>query len=136
MSQLAVLRPDQIDSFEDNIRPFVTSACLTCNGRWTADHILGFARKGIWQIWLVYDGDRIVFVGATEIVTFPTGLKSFAIRFGVGSGRKEWQHHIDRVLLWGKDLGCTIAEGNFRKGWRRVLPGWRHSHEFLERELT
>jgi hypothetical protein len=134
-ADLSVLNPEEIDNYEIRIRPFIDEACSETDGRFTADIILDFSRKGLWQIWIVTRGGEIVFVGGTEIRIFHTGLKVLEIRFGVGADRRAWQHHLDSVLGWAKAAGCSRATGAFRIGWRRVLPGWVHTHEFLERAL-
>ena len=135
---LRVLRPDQIDEYEPRLRVTIENVAARSSGRYTAENILEFARRGIWQIWLVTEGDEVVFVGGTEVLVFPSGLDGFAIRFGTGHGRKQWEHHMDTVLAWGKARACgrpTLVEGAFRKGWGRVLPGWTHSHDLLERVI-
>jgi hypothetical protein len=132
---LAVLHPGEIGNYETRIRPFLDDACEETNGRFTADIIIDLARKGLWQIWTVTKAGQLVFVGGTEIRIFHTGLKVLEIRFGVGKDRQAWQHHLDSVLNWAKAAGCLRATGAFRIGWRRVLPGWLHTHEFLERAL-
>lgn len=113
----------------------VAEACASSNGRYEPRHVFDFGVRALWQIWLVVDDDRIVFVGATELVRYPTGLKALAWRFGVGDGRQNWQHLMAGVLAWARSEGCKIAEGCFRKGWRRVFTDWRHTHEFIERDI-
>jgi hypothetical protein len=95
-----------------------------------------YAEKGAWQIWIALD-DRgeVCAVGATRFIVYDTGLKSLFVIFGTGRQRRSWQGFMADFLAFGKEQGCTIAEGHFRKGWRRILPGWFHSHDFLEREL-
>jgi len=78
---------------------------------------------------------EICAVAGTRIVTYDTGLKAIDIKFGTGRDRHLWQHFMGDILRWGKSQGCALAEGSFRKGWRRVLPGWRHTHDSLEQVL-
>lgn len=135
MSELSVLNPEQIDEYEPRLRSTIESIAARSSGRYTADNILGFARLGEWQIWLIHDAGEIIFIGGTEIVVFPSGMKGLVIHFGTGRGRKHWSHHMDTVLAWGKHQGATLCNGAFRIGWRRVLPGWTHTHDVLERWL-
>lgn len=132
---LSVLNPDEIDAHTQSLKPFLASVCSYSRGRYSVDTVLDLARKGLWQIWVIHDLDRLVFVGGTTITVYETGLKTLEIRFGTGHGRRSWENRIGDVLAWGRNAGCVIAEGNFRKGWRRVLPGWIHSHEHMERLL-
>lgn len=129
------LDKSEVAAWATRLYPTIAAACLRSNGRYAPHHVLEFAGGGQWQIWLVLEGDEISFVCGTEIIEFPTGLKAIAFRFGTGTGRERWQDRITDVFAWAKAEGCTMAEGFFRKGWKRVLPGWIHSHEFLERRI-
>lgn len=135
MTDLSVLNPDQIAEYQPRLQSIIEAVAAHSSGRYTAQNIFDFARKGAWQIWLIHEGEEIVFIGGTEVVTFPSGMTGFVIRFGSGSGFKNWLHHMETVLDWGKLQGATLCEGAFRIGWRRVLRGWTHSHDLLERRL-
>lgn len=113
----------------------VEAAAQKSSGRYTGDLICKYAQAGTWQIWLVIADDGIAAVTGTEVITYDTGLKALAMRFCTGRGRRHWQHLVDDILAWGKSIGCTLAEGSFRIGWRRALPGWLHTHDCLERIL-
>lgn len=132
---LALLHPLVIPDAWPKIEPFLLEACKTSKGRYTADDIKGWAERGDWQIWVVSDEDEVLSVTGTQIITYDTGLQTLAIRLCDGRERQRWQHYLEDILDWGKQQGCTKAEGTFRIGWRRVLPGWEHTHEFMERAL-
>lgn len=130
------LEAHEIDVVWPDLLTFILSACESSGDRYRAGDVLDFARRGIWQIWVIRnDQENVVFVGATEILDYPTGLRALAWRIGVGSGLEDWKHMMADILAQAKEVGCTIAEGNFRVGWRRVLRDWKHTHEFLERDL-
>jgi hypothetical protein len=113
----------------------ISDACAKSSGRYTEPLIKEFAASGLWQIWFAVDDAGICAVAGTEMITYPTGLKVIAIRFGTGRERLKWQHFMEDVVAWGRSQGCTMAEGAFRRGWKRVLPGWHHGHDSLERAL-
>ncbi len=136
MTALSLLRPEEMGKWTARLQPFFESVCARSQGRYTTDGIFDRVLKGQWHIWIITEGAEIVFVGGTEIIRYhDTGLKSLVILFGTGKGRKAWQHHMSTVLDWAVAAGCTFAEGKFRIGWGRVLPGWTHSHDVLERAL-
>lgn len=135
MIELKRLTPDEVPIWDPHVWSFIESACARSHGRYAPQHIMEWARTGEWQIWVVLEGGAVSFVFGTEVILFPTGMKAIAFRFGTGHNREHWQHRIDDVLAWGKAQGCDMAEGVFRKGWRRVLPGWNHTHKFLEKAL-
>jgi hypothetical protein len=133
--ELIMLQPEQIAEHEERLQPFVANVASRSHGRYSVADIFDLARRGIWQIWLAIDGKEVAAVAGTELVLYPSGLKVLAIRFGTGKGRERWQHYMDVLLQWGTAQGCTYSEGAFRKGWRKVLPGWMHTHDSLERSL-
>lgn len=107
-------------------------------GRYTEPLIRAYAEKGMWQIWIaVGTHGEISAVAGTKLIAYDTGLRTIFILFGTGSGRQDWQQFEADIRSWGKDQGCTLAEGCFRIGWRRIfrLFGWKHTHDFLERAL-
>lgn len=133
---LTLLPPQIITHLWPELEAFAESAAERSSGRYTAAHIREFGEKGLWQLWLVHKpGENAVALCGTELITYPTGLKSVAIRFCAGHGREEWQHLVETILEQAKGQGCRLAEGAFRLGWRRVLPGWNHTHDYLERPL-
>jgi hypothetical protein len=93
----------------------------------------------MWQIWIAVDeAGEVCAVAGTRLIAYDTGLKTLFIYFGTGRRRDIWQHFMADMLEWAKAQGCTLAEGSFRRGWRRVFAAflpWRHTHDFLERVL-
>lgn len=133
---LVRLEPRAIAATWPRIEQDVVQACLRSHGRYSAPLVRKYAEQGLWQIWLaINQAGEVCAVAGTRIVAYDTGLKALDIKFGTGRQRKIWQHFMADLLAWGKEQGCTIAEGSFRKGWRRVLPGWSHTHDCLERSL-
>lgn len=135
MTELKLLAPDEVRAWEGRLWPYFHGVCARSRGRYEPQHFLNWAITGEWQIWLALDGTDIRAVCGTEVIVFPTGVKAIAFRFCTGSGREDWQPHVDTILAWGKSRGCVLSEGVFRKGWMRVLDGWSFSHVFLERTL-
>lgn len=111
----------------------VAAAADLSSGRYTAAWIRTYAERGQWQIWIAMDEIGICAVAGTELVTYDTGLKALAVKFGTGRNRDSWQHLMNDVVAWGASQGCKLNEGGFRIGWKRVLRGWNHTHDFLER---
>ncbi len=132
---LSLIHPNAVPEAWDAMAPFIEEACATCNGRYASEHIRHWAEIGDWQLWVVSDRDEVLSVTGTQIISYPTGLKSIAIRLCDGKERERWQHFLDDILTWGKGQGCTLREGMFRIGWRRVLKDWTHTHEFMEGSL-
>ena len=132
---LVRLNSEAIEATWPRIETMIDAACERSSGRYSAPVVKAYAQRGAWQIWIALDEQGVCAVAASSINTYDTGLKSIAIRFGTGRKRRQWQHFMEDVVAWGKSQGCTMAEGNFRLGWRRALPGWTHTHDSLERAL-
>ncbi len=135
MLNFGCVKPQDIDAIWPMIRRYVDDACQSSNGRYEASHIKDFARSGVLQIWVAADGAKAHSVGATELVTYPTGVKALVWKFAVGESREEWLRFMDIVKAWAKAEGCALVEGGFRRGWRRILVGFTHTHDFLETKL-
>lgn len=135
MSEPILLTFDQVASYETRLRPILAGAGSRFNYRYSVDDTLGFAKRDIWQLWIGEEDGEILYVGGTELVVYPSGLKSLLVKFIAGRKRELWQHHLATVLRWAKLQGCTMAEGICRKGWKRILPGWTHSYDYLEIKL-
>lgn len=131
------VEPSEIDALWPEIEDLVCEACARSSGRYTGAHAREFASQGRWQFWIVRDDEgSVCFIGGTEICDYPTGLRTLAWRFGTGHDHEKWAHLMGAVLeLAKKECGCTMAEGAFRRGWKRVFTAWRHTHDVLEIDL-
>lgn len=130
------LDPPAIAATWPRIEKLVTAAAERSHGRYTAALVKSYAEQGKWQLWIAVDGaGEIIATAGTRFITYDTGLKSIFVIFGTGRLRHLWQHFMADLLVFGKAHGCTIAEGSLRRGWRRILPGWTHTHDFCERAL-
>lgn len=133
--RLILLQPDEVAGYESRLRPLLEKPGAKPSSRYSANETFDLAKRNIWQLWVGEENGDVLYVGGTELTVYPSGMKSLLIKFVAGHRRDLWQHHIDTVLDWGKLQGCSLAEGVFRKGWKRILPGWTHSYDYLERQL-
>ena len=134
--RLLLIAPDEIDAAWAQLSKRVAGIAARSSGRYSEITIREYAKSGHWQLWFVRgDDDEICFVGATQFIDYPTGLRTIAWHFGSGEDRDAWKHFMNDVLAWAKANGATLAEGCFRRGWSRVFKDWTRSHEFLERVI-
>lgn len=130
---LVRLEPRAIAATWPKIEKLVADAATRSRGRYLAEDVRALAEKGEWQLWLAIDQDGICAVAGTSFIPYPR-LTAFHVQFGTGRNRERWQHLMDELVAWGLANGATKAQGEFRIGWRRVLPGWTHTHDFVERD--
>lgn len=120
--------------------PFVADLAAkiadTSHGRVNAEHIREHVDKGTMQLWVVLGdvGEALALV-VTEIVAYPLA-KVCVVRGLAGHERDRWIHHLADIEGWAKQLGCTRVEVRGRKGMARVLPDYRLTSVYLEKELT
>lgn len=132
--KLILLRPQDVEGVWGKIASLIARACERSMGRYHASHVKRYALSGFWQLWLVVEDGKVVFVGGTHINTYDTGIKEFDIRFASGKGIDRWQHLLPEALNWAKAQGCSIAHALGRRGFSKIpaFQGWKHSHDSLE----
>lgn len=107
----------------------------TSRGKVSAEHIRGFVERGEMQLWLVLgDRDEALALVVTEIKTFPMA-KVCVVHGLAGHERGRWMHHLGDIEGWARELGCTRMEVRGRKGMARVLPDYKMTSVFLEKDL-
>lgn len=119
--------------------PFVAGLAATIaetsSGRVNAEHIRQHVEAGTMQLWVVLGehGEALALV-VTEVVVFPLS-KVCVVRGLAGHDRARWLHHLADVETWAKGLGCTRVEVRGRKGMAKVLPEYKLTSVYLEKEL-
>lgn len=104
-------------------------------GRWSIPIIAKQLVTGQWQLWVVWNGEAIAAVIATEIYTEDTGMKLARVLFTTGDGAREWVHLLADIEVWALDQGAVRLEMMARKGWAKHLPEYKMSHVLLEKDL-
>lgn len=104
-------------------------------GRMTIDNIADRLLRGEEQMWVVYDG-AIRAVLTTEIVVWPSGMKTGRINWCTGNGADQWRELVADIHDWSKAQGAVKFEMMARKGWAKLLPDHKISHVLLEKDLT
>lgn len=104
-------------------------------GLWTAEAIRRRAESGEWQIWVLSENGALLAVCGSCIVLTDAGEKWAEILFCAGAGRVLWQEKVSEFEDWARAEGCTRVRSVFRKGWLRLLPGYRATNVFVEKDL-
>lgn len=104
-------------------------------GRWTVETIARQVLEGKWQLWVVWDGEAVKAVIATELYTEDTGLKLARVVFTSGKDAAAWSHLIAELEEWARDEGAAKFEMMARKGWAKHLPAYKMTHVLLEKDL-
>ena len=86
-------------------------------------------RQGLAQRWEASDGSTVI----SQLRSEPGG-DVCDIWLAEGALEPLIELH-EQIVLWAKDQGCRKMRIIGRKGWLRVVPGYRETATVMEREL-
>lgn len=86
--------------------------------------------EGKQLLWLAWNGQSIEAAAVTALVRPICILTACS-----GYQRERWLSLLDQIEKYAKDEGCKAMRIFGRKGWERVLDGYRIEHVVLEKVL-
>jgi hypothetical protein len=86
------------------------------------------------QLWLAWNGKVIEAAAATELAKVGAKLICTLTACG-GNHRERWVHLFKKIEQYAKDEGASAMRIYGRRGWERVLDGYRVEHVILEKRL-
>lgn len=86
-------------------------------------------------LWLAYDGDQVYGAAATQVVVYPNGRRVCVIVACAGHHWADWSHTIKEIEIYAKNMNCAAVRLSGRKGWKRVLKGYKEPWVMLEKDL-
>lgn len=110
------------------VRNWISDACETAGGLFTADTILQEIERQEQQLWVIAVGDNPCAAVTTRIEVHPTGLRVLEIGVVGGHHMELWVKALsDHLKAYARDLECVSVRSTGRKGWSRVLRniGWK-----------
>lgn len=126
----------RLAEFWPQAAPFLERVLARGNMMMSLADVRALADKGFWKVWLLWDG-RVRGAGVTEVLQQPDGTKVCKARmFSTDADyRDEWLPKLAVVEAAAKANGCAVMKLEGRKGWERLLPGYRLEHVVLTKEL-
>ncbi|VIO77386.1 hypothetical protein [Bradyrhizobium ivorense] len=85
-------------------------------------------------LWLAWDALTIQAAAATVLINSEVGKVCVITACG-GVGMKRWLPLLDGIEAYARDEGCKRVRIYGRKGWMRVLEGYREKHVILDKDL-
>ena len=82
-------------------------------------------------LWLAWSGESIEAAATTQLVIPRCILTACA-----GANRERWLPLFSKIEQYAKDEGCSTMRIIGRKGWERVLDGYRVEYVILEKALS
>ena len=86
-------------------------------------------------LWLAFDGDKTYGAAVTQIVVYPNGRRVCVILACAGHHWSHWSNTIENIEMYARLEGCAAVRLSGRKGWKRVLRGYREPWVMLEKDL-
>jgi hypothetical protein len=85
-------------------------------------------------LWLAWNGHEIQAAATTILIKSEIGKVCVITACG-GTQMKHWLPLLDGIEAYARDEGCTRVRIYGRKGWLRVLDGYREKHVIMDKEL-
>jgi hypothetical protein len=117
--------------------PHLKRALQYSDGEFTLEETRGFIRDGRFQLWLGWDSGtrRAIGAGVTEIFDYPRKRVCFLVLWASEAPRTRWLDGLQAVERWAREQGCQGMRLLGRKGWGRVLSGYRPQYTVFVRSF-
>lgn len=120
----------QLDDVWPRCAEHIAPALAHAGNTHTLEHVRQAIEENRAQLWPVGELGTVV----TEIEQMPSGLR--ICRLWLAGGKMAALIEAEKVIAeWAKENGCDAVEITGRKGWRKVLPEYRHVADVLWRTL-
>jgi hypothetical protein len=90
--------------------------------------------SGTALLWIAWNGSAIEAAASTSLQQTDAG-KVCVITACAGAGMTRWLPLIRSIEAYARDEGCTCVRIFGRKGWARVLDGYRQTHAIIDKRL-
>jgi hypothetical protein len=114
---------------------YLEPAIELSRGRFSVEALREFHAKGRVQVWACLERGRVCGAVVTEIALYPTGRKVLRIFLLGGEGLHLVPGGMKILESYGREWGCAAIEAEGRRGWGRLLHGYRETWRAFEKEL-
>ena len=87
------------------------------------------------QLWAIEQGPQVVGAVVTRLAARPRRRVATVLYVG-GVNMSDWLHLLEQIEAWAKAVGASRMEVVGRKGWKRVLPGYRADSVVLSKDFV
>ena len=100
-----------IDVVWDDVVKVLKPAVDTAKGKLGINDIKEYLSKGLYELWVVMDGTKIIAAITTRIIEYPE-RKALAMDFIGGTRMKEWLPEAQSTIVqFANDNNCSHLEG-------------------------
>ncbi len=132
MADLICIDPARIDEMWPHVRDRIRAAVERTGLSSFAD-IESDVLTGMQLCWIAWDGKEILAAATTQLVK-PYD-KVCVLTACSGYDRDKWLPLFAEIEKYAENEGCSSMRIYGRKGWERVLTGYRAEHVILEKRL-
>ena len=87
------------------------------------------------RLWVVWREPEIIAAVVTQIRPTTYSKVCYLCAAG-GESREEWTHMMANIEEYARDMGCNKIRATGRKGWTRILPGFREKLIVFEKDIA
>ena len=127
-----------VDVVWDDVVKVLKPAVDTAKGKLGIKDIKSYLSDGLYELWVVMDGTKIVAAITTRIIEYPE-RRALAMDFIGGTRMKEWLPQAQKTIeQFAVDNNCSHLEGYGRKAWGRWLGkyGWEPDYIAYRMEIN
>lgn len=136
--EIILVPPAAVAGMWPEVEPHLEPAIRMSRGCYEPEDVMAFCAGGGMQLWLAYEGDKLLGAIVTELVDFPRRRMTRA-PFAGGKDIRRWYAAMDAAVeAWGRSWGATGISAMGRKGWAKILNAQEIGVEYwrdFEREI-
>jgi hypothetical protein len=136
---LLCVPPDQVEKFWPHVEILISRAFLVGGGDDTPNSTRQRLNDGKAQLWIVLDdrkaGGELTAAATTELILTPKE-KICVITSCAGKDLRRWDRFIADLEKFARDEGCAKLRIYGRRGWRKILSGYREPWITLEKSIV
>lgn len=129
MPDLICVDPARVGEIWPHVRDKIRAA-IERTGLSAFEDIEADVLSGAQLVWIAWDGKEIIAAATTKLARNVCVLVSCG-----GYDREKWLPMFAMIEQYAKNEGCSKMRIYGRKGWERVLDGYRAEHVILEKAL-
>jgi len=119
--EISLIPTDHVVRVWGNVKGFLGKAAERTSGRYNEEDALHMVLEQGYNLWIAFDGDKIVGAVITCFVQYPR-MQVLHIMFLGGEDGRTWSAPMLKTLQhWAFDTGCSAIEASGTEAWSRVL---------------
>jgi hypothetical protein len=126
---LICIDPARIDEFWPHVKHFIRAAIEETNLS-DFEHVARDVLDGRQLVWIAWNGEYIEAAATTQLCG-----KTCVLTACAGHQRERWLPLFKKIEDYAEDEGCSTMRIYGRRGWERVLDGYRAEYVILEKAL-